>query len=551
MVPLKLDVQTLAFMTSLVFACQTIAIFVQYRVNKTYRGLGWWLAGAILQAIGFFLILSLNSKSLWMLSVLANPLIFLGQVILNVGIAKFLGEADRRWPSAALFAVFLLAYFYFILLDNSIFGRSLTVSASAALITILMALALFRGRKASFSGSALFTACVFLAYGCLQTLLTVMTFVSPHLSSYDDFYDLPSRQLSFILPILGSILWSFGFIIMVNQRLNAENAEEKKKLLLIFNMVPDGQMITRMGDGLLIDASAGLFAMTGHARTEIVGRPIRESRLWADAADFEGYVAELTDRGLVENRESVLRRKDGTRFVGMISGRVISIHDEAHIISVVRDITERKQADQDIRDLLGEKELILKEVHHRIKNNMGTIYSLLSLQAASLKDPTSIAALEDAKSRIQSMMMIYETLYKSVSFIEASVGDYFPPLIDAILSNFPEADSIRVEKDIGDFVLDVKRLQPIGIIMNELLTNIMKYAFVGRTGGMISVSAALVDGKVSIVIQDDGGGIPESVDFENSTGFGLMLVGALTKQLGGTIGIERGGGTRIRLEFAK
>jgi len=108
---------------------------------------------------------------------------------------------------------------------------------------------------------------------------------------------------------------------------------------------------------------------------------------------------------------------------------------------------------------------------------------------------------------------------------------------------------VRIEKKIDDFVLDVKRIQLLGIIINELLTNIMKYAVKGRSDALITLTAGIIDNHVSITIQDNGGGMPESVSFENSTGFGLQLVDMMTKQLGGVIKIERENGTKIVLGF--
>ncbi len=218
-------------------------------------------------------------------------------------------------------------------------------------------------------------------------------------------------------------------------------------------------------------------------------------------------------------------------------------------ITHATDITERKLAEEKVKDLLAEKELILKEVHHRIKNNMNTIKSLLSLQGDTLKDPSAINALEDAGSRINSMMVLYDKLYQSADFTDMPVKNYIPSLVDEIVANFPNNKLVRVEKKIDDFVLDVKRIQLLGIIINELLTNIMKYAVKGRSDALIKLTAGIIDNHVSITIQDNGGGMPESVTFENSTGFGLQLVDMMTKQLGGTIRIERENGTKIFLEF--
>ncbi len=126
---------------------------------------------------------------------------------------------------------------------------------------------------------------------------------------------------------------------------------------------------------------------------------------------------------------------------------------------------------------------------------------------------------------------------------------YIPALIDEIIGNFPNSRIVEVEKTVHDFVLDAKRLQPLGIILNELLTNIMKYAFFGRNNGLISVMAKNADGHATVSVQDDGVGMPESVSFENSTGFGFQLAQALTQQLDGTIRIERVNGTRVVLGF--
>ncbi len=218
-------------------------------------------------------------------------------------------------------------------------------------------------------------------------------------------------------------------------------------------------------------------------------------------------------------------------------------------IGNMNDITSRKQAEGKVQSLLSEKELILKEVHHRIKNNMNTIYGLLVLQAGTLEDPAAIEALEDAGSRVQSMMMLYDKLYRAEDVTEISIRQYLPYLVDQIVNNFPNSSQVKIEKKIDDFILDAEKLQPLGIIINELLTNIMKYAFTGRKSGVITVSALLKDTRVSLTIADDGNGMPESISFGHSTGFGLVLVSGMVKQILGTIRIERNGGTQIILEF--
>lgn len=214
-----------------------------------------------------------------------------------------------------------------------------------------------------------------------------------------------------------------------------------------------------------------------------------------------------------------------------------------------QEVAERKKVEDRIKALLREKELLLKEVHHRIKNNMSSMMSLLSLQSNALKNPESVAALREARDRMRSMAVLYDKLYRSENLREMSLKDYLPLLVDEIVGVFPNRDLVKVGNKVDDIMLGVKVLSPLGIIVNELITNAMKHAFTGRESGSINVSASAKDGRVTLIVEDDGNGIPESVDIANASGFGLQLVDMLTTQIDGAIRIERRKGTRFVLEF--
>jgi two-component sensor histidine kinase len=147
------------------------------------------------------------------------------------------------------------------------------------------------------------------------------------------------------------------------------------------------------------------------------------------------------------------------------------------------------------------------------------------------------------------MSLLYDKLYRSLEYSEMSIKEYLPSLVDEVVANFPNSRMVDIDMDVQDISLDVKRLQPIGIMINELITNIMKYAFAGRERGLISVSATKSEDRVVVCIQDDGIGIPDSVTIETTTGFGLKLVHGLAQQLNGLIRIEREHGTRVVFEF--
>lgn len=231
----------------------------------------------------------------------------------------------------------------------------------------------------------------------------------------------------------------------------------------------------------------------------------------------------------------------------------------AGIIGVILDITEQKAYEEKITNLLNEKdfllkekETLLKEVHHRIKNNMSTISSLLHLQADALSEPSAIAALDDARSRVMSMMIIYDKLYRSADFRNIEVRDYLINLIHEIFSTFPGRKNLNIEYDVDDFILDSKILFPLGIIVNELLTNSMKHAFPAGREGKIGVSVK-IDGAgfIEASVYDDGIGIPESVDFRITQSFGLNLIDLLADQIGGSVTVDRAAGTRFVIKFRK
>jgi PAS domain S-box-containing protein len=230
-----------------------------------------------------------------------------------------------------------------------------------------------------------------------------------------------------------------------------------------------------------------------------------------------------------------------------------SDYTEADVLQVslmmeaVWKVTERRQAEESVKKLLAEKELLLREVHHRIKNNMSTIHSLLSLQADAAREPGAVAALRDAAVRMQSMLVLYEKLYQAAGFETMSAASYLPALIQEIIVDFPGGMAVKTVFDVEDISMSVKILQPLGIIINELLTNMMKYAFADPAQGVISVSLRQDGPRIVLELADNGRGMPEGVSFTETPGFGLSLVSALVGQLHGRIRIERGGGTRFVL----
>jgi two-component sensor histidine kinase len=285
----------------------------------------------------------------------------------------------------------------------------------------------------------------------------------------------------------------------------------------------------------------------GREPSDLVNRKFKSFVTPDTQSGFETFLREVYQSGSRQNCEVRLKIENNiTSFVqidGMVSGNA------GRCQITVLDITDRRLAEGTVYNLLNEKEIILKEVHHRVKNNMYNIGALLNMQANAQDEPAAKSVLFDAAGRVQSMSVLYDKLYRSEFNTAVSLKEYFPDLVHEIVGIFPHRKSVKVRTQIDDIVLDAKILSILGILVNELVTNSMKYAFTGRTDGVISVTVSKKEKRITIIIADNGNGIPETITFKNSSGFGMQLVDMLTEQLGGNIRIERGGGTRFVLEF--
>jgi PAS domain S-box-containing protein len=303
-----------------------------------------------------------------------------------------------------------------------------------------------------------------------------------------------------------------------------------------------------IGDGVITADHKGKILFINRVAESLVGMDTSEA---VGRQLEEVYVLRQGQRDQVGEKGCILAGKGGNEYaIEEVRTPLTEMEsDKTGVVIVFRDITERKQAEDKIKTLLSEKELLLREVHHRIKNHMSVITGLLFLQSGALKDPAAIAALKDSRSRVQSMMVLYDKLYRSADFRQIPVKGYFTSLIDEIAANFPNRQLVTIEKQIDDFILGAETLSPVGMILNELLTNAMKHAFIGREKGVIGISLSIKETHVTLIIQDNGVGVPGSIDIGAPTGFGMQLIGMLTAQLNGTIRFERQNGATFIIEF--
>jgi two-component sensor histidine kinase len=245
-------------------------------------------------------------------------------------------------------------------------------------------------------------------------------------------------------------------------------------------------------------------------------------------------------------------RRAGTALFETTIFPVLSPHGEVQQIAVLwQDVTERKQAEARMKTSLQEKELLVKEIHHRVKNNLQVVCSLLSLQGSSIKEPETRRLFEETRDRVRSMASVHEMLYQSTDMARIDFSAYISSLANQLFSSLGvDPDRVKLLVDVLPVSLGINLGIPCGLLINELMTNALRHAFPGNRAGTITVSMQETpDHSVRLSVRDDGIGIEDGVDVETADSLGFQLVTTLVGQLNASLEVRRKGGTEFVILF--
>ncbi len=323
---------------------------------------------------------------------------------------------------------------------------------------------------------------------------------------------------------------------------------ELEKLSLVASRTDNAVLIADT-NGVVEWINDGFIRLFGIPKEKIIGNNIVDINVYKDIQHQLNEAVQNMHSRIFESNVTTYDNKNV-----WISSTLTPIYDEFNqlkkFIIVDADITTSKKMQQQIEASLKEKDVLLKEIHHRVKNNLQIIISLLNLQSGYIKDETTLKAVKDGQSRVRSMALVHEKFYQSDTVTEIDFGEYVKKLCQFLYQSYGDkTDRIEVAIHGEQVLLDMDTAMPCALLINEIVSNAYKYAFPGQRSGTIEIEMKKHNGRTHLKISDNGVGFPAGYDFEKSDSLGMQLVQALTSQIDGELKVSHENGATFEVSF--
>ena len=361
---------------------------------------------------------------------------------------------------------------------------------------------------------------------------------------------------------IGQPIWENGEVVKlqgifqdIHERKLVEEAlrQSEERLRVIFENAPVGIVVTSL-DGRLQQVNPAMCHTMGYTAAELLALSIADLTHPDDLATSQKLLKALiaseipsfeVEKRYVQKGGSVITAILQCATIRDAKGNVVAL------IGQLLDISERKRDEAQIVSSLQEKEVLLKEIHHRVKNNLQVISSLLDLQASYVTDAEVQHMLQDSRGRVRSMALVHEQLYGTTDLAQIDFADYVERLTSFLYRSYGrQAGQVTLKLEIVPLLLSVETAVPLGLIINELVSNAYKHAFKGKQTGTIHIGLQVIDGdQLRLEIRDDGVGLPLGLDLNKSPSLGLTIVTTLVEQLLGTLSLRNEAGTGFVIDF--
>ena len=343
----------------------------------------------------------------------------------------------------------------------------------------------------------------------------------------------------------------------ITSRKKTEEAlcESEETYRTLFESIPNYTILLSL-EGVILDLNTSALNIIGISKDEIIGKHFTELSIFPKeeiAVNHKMFSSLLNQDALSKHYESkIFDKNSNIRRIETVLTTIIKDDVPSYFLVISSDITERKVFEDKINYSLKEKNVLLKEIHHRVKNNMQIISSMLSLQTNYIDDNIALDVLKESQNRVKTMAMIHEKLYQSNDFINIKFDDYILRLVSDLFYSYNiQEDHIKPVIEVEDVKLNIETAVPCGLIISELVSNSLKYAFPEGKNGKMHLSLKRHNNRYELTVSDNGIGFPEDLDFRNTDSLGLQLVNNLVEQIDGLITIDSNQGTEFKIIFKK
>ena len=351
----------------------------------------------------------------------------------------------------------------------------------------------------------------------------------------------------------GEQVTAIGFFIRdITEKVKIDEAvmESEARYRRLFEENPVPMYIYNVESLKILAVNEAMVEHYGYSRKEFESMSMMNLRPPGEVDRVHSHIEDLTPGTLYTGVWKHLK-KDGSLIEVDITSADFPYENRRARLVLCIDVTAQKRAQEQIRASLKEKDILLKEIHHRVKNNLQVISGLLNLQSHYIDDDSVKGIYRESQNRVISMALIHEDLYQREDLARVDFSDYIRNLTENLFASYGVARGlVALAIDVEDIRLVVDTAIPCGLIINELITNSLKHGFPKGGKGTVSITfQSDEDGTLSLILADDGVGFPEGVDFRKTKSLGLQLVTILVEQLGGTMDLDREGGTTFRIRF--
>jgi PAS domain S-box-containing protein len=564
-----IDVQTLILIIGISHLLQVLVLFNQFKANKNISGPGWWLMWSAAEVLGFALIL-LRSVPIFMpiVIIFQDIIIISGTIFIYIGIVQFFNNKVNWTFAGTFFVSFVVLHLFFFFIKDDIRFRTLIFDAYLPVIAFYTAGIIYKNRTGAISLTANFNIVIFLVHGIIFGVRAIMIILGTPVSEM--FSQTLFNLLQYFDALIVGLLWTFGFIILLNQKLYAEISEVKEHFEKIFNTSPDAAVISRLSDGTFVDCNEGFTKISGYTKKEIFDKSSLDLNIWKNPSDRFEVVKMIEEKQFFENFEFPFQRKTGEVITGLMSGRILTIREIPHIISITRDISDRKIAEQLIKlkneellKLSAEKDKFYSIISHDLRGPFQNFLGLTEMMEEELPQLT----MDELKNMVMSLKgsasNLFILLENLLSWSKMQQGLIpFNPQLHQLLSIVIESlrtvmDSAKTKRiditfNIPDDIMVIADSNMLQIVFRNLVSNAVK--FTPKDGKIHITSKTTIDKSLEISIKDSGIGINPSMidnlfrldiqtnrkgtDNEPSSGLGLLLCRDFIEKHCGKIWVE-------------